>query len=234
MSNTSASTRQQTQSTRLGTTLEAIGVIGLAAATLQIILVLTGPYVLDIRPSGVNIFGTDSVMSARGVVDFPIDFGDRLTWVDTPDGTRDAATGMAPVELGGPVEIELSFWDPTASQRTIWAIGQILAPLLVAAGIWLVFQIVRSTRRGDPFTAANEKRLWTLALLVGVGVGGTAYQLIAEFGRMLLIQRSAAADLFTITATISFLPLVFGLLIALLAAVWRLGIELREDAEGTI
>lgn len=232
MFNTSASTRRQAHSSRLGRVLEALAVIGLAAAALQIILVLTGPHVLHIRPGGLNIFGSDEVMGVRGEVDFPIDFGDRLSWVETEDGTRDAATGQAPVELGGPVEVQLSFWDPSASQRTIWAIGQVLAPTLIAAGIWLVFQIVRSTRRGDPFTAVNEQRLWALALLVGVG--GTSYQLVDEFIRMLLIQRSAAADMFATTATISFLPLVFGLLIALLAAVWRIGIDLREDVEATI
>lgn len=232
MSNTSASARRQSHSTRLGSILEAVAVIGLAAASLQIILVLTGPYVLDIRPGGMNIFGSDEVMTVRGEVDFPVDFGDRLTTIETEDGTRDAATGQAPVELGGPVEVGLGFLAPTSSQRTIWAIYQMLAPILVAAGIWLVLQIVRSTRLGDPFTAANEQRLWALAVLVGVG--GTAYQFVAAFLRMLLIQRSAAADMFVMTATLSFLPLVFGLLIALLAAVWRLGIDLREDVEATI
>ena len=232
MSNVSASTRQQAQSSRLGSILEGIAIVGLAAAALQILLVLTGPYVLDIRPGGMNIFGSDEVMSVRGEIDFPVDFGDRLTWVDTDDGTRDAATGQAPVELGGPVEVALSFWDPTPSQRSIWAIGQVLAPVLVAAGIWLVYQIVRSARRDDPFTTANEHRLWSLAALVGVG--GMAYQLVSGFVNMLLIQRSAAADMFAMTATISFLPVVFGLLIALLAAVWRIGVELREDVEATI
>ncbi len=232
MSNQSASTRQQTQSTRLGTILEGIAIVGLAAAALQIVLVLTGPYVLDIRPGGMNIFDSDAVMNVRAEVDFPVDFGDRLTWVETDDGTRDAATGLAPVELGGPVEVALSFLDPTTSQRTIWAVSQIVAPLLVAAGIWLVLQIVRSTRRGDPFTTLNEQRLWALAALVAVG--GTVHQFIAGFTHMLLIQRSAAADMFALTATLSFLPIVFGLLIALLAAVWRIGVELREDVEATI
>ncbi|MDH3301857.1 MAG: DUF2975 domain-containing protein [Acidimicrobiia bacterium] len=232
MSNTSASTRRQTHSSRLGSILEGIAIVGLAAAALQVVLILTGPNVLGIRPGGANIFGSDEVMGVRGEVDFPIDFGDRLSRVETEDGTRDAATGQPPVELGGPVEVQLSFWDPTESQRTIWAIDQLLAPLLVAAGIWLVLQIVRSTRRGDPFTAINEQRLWSLAVLVGVGA--TAYQLIAGFLHMLLIQRSAAADMFATTATISFLPLIFGLLIALLAAVWRIGIDLRDDVEATI
>ena len=211
---------------------EGIAFIGLAAAALQIVLVITGPYVLDVLPGGIESLDSDQVMSTRGEVGFPVDFDDRLTTVETEDGTRDAATGMAPVEVGGPVEAQISFLDPTTSQRTIWAIGQLLAPIMVIAGIWLVLQIVRSTRKGDPFTSENERRLWTLAVLVAGG--GTVYQLIAGFGRMLLIQRSAAAELFTITATVSFLPLILGLLIALLAAVWRIGIDLREDVEATI
>lgn len=232
MSKKSASTRSRTRPSRLGSILEALAVLGLAAAALQIVLVVAGPYVLDILPGGLSIFDSDQLMSTRGEVDFPVDFGDRLTTIETESGTRDSATLQAPVELGGPIEVELTFLDPTASQKTIWAIGQLVGPALVIAGIWLVFQILRSMRQGDPFTTPNEHRLWLLALVVGGG--GTAYQLIDDFVRMLLIQRSAAADLFARTATISFLPLVLGLLIALLAAVWRIGIDLREDVEATI
>lgn len=37
-------------------------------------------------------------MAVRGELDFPVDFGDRLSWIETEDGTRAAASGQAPVD----------------------------------------------------------------------------------------------------------------------------------------
>jgi hypothetical protein len=217
---------------RLGRVLELLALAGLILIAGHVLLVVTGPNVADIRPSGFNITGADQVMSVRGDLAFPVDFGDRLSWIETDDGTRDAATGLAPVELGGPVQAELTFWSPTRSQRASWAVGQLFAPMLTLAGIWIVYQLVRSTRTGDPFTAENERRLWLLAGVIGIG--GTLNSMVTGFTDLLLIQRSAAADLFQVSATITFLPLVLGLVIALLALVWRIGIHMREDLEGTI
>lgn len=232
MSTISSSAAGSSRLTTLGRGLEFIAIAAMALMALYIVLTVTGPNVLDVRPSFSNLGGGDELMAVRGEVDFPVNFGDRLSWIDTEDGTRDAATGQAPVELGGPVTAQLSFWAPTASQRAAWTIRELLGPAMTIAGVWLVFGIVRSARRGDPFTADNERRLWSLAALVAVG--GILYSMVIGFTTMLLIQRSAAADLFVTTATISLLPLVMGALLAMLALVWRIGVGLRDDVEGTI
>ncbi len=232
MSTLSSSAADSSRLNTLGRGLEFVAIAVMALLALYIVLVATGPNVLDLRPSLSNVGGGDEVMAVPGQIDFPVDFGDRLSWIDTEDGTRDAATGQAPVELGGPVTAQLTFWSPTTSQRAAWAVRELLGPILTITGVWLVFGIVRSARRGDPFTGDNERRLWSLAALVAVG--GTLYSTVVGFTTMLLIQRSAAADMFVTAATVSLLPLVMGALLAMLALVWRIGVGLRDDVEGTI
>jgi len=50
----------------------------------------------------------------------------------------------------------------------------------------------------------------------------------------LMIQRSAAADLAPIQFTIEFLPLLLGLVVAVLAGVWQIGVEMRDDVAGMV
>lgn len=217
---------------RLGRLLELLAIAGMALVALHILLIVTGPNVGDVRPSATNIAGVDRVMSVRGELVFPVDFGDRLAWTDTAGGTRDAATGLEPVELGGPVEAELSFWNPTRSQRASWAAAETFGPLLALAGIWTVYGLVHSTRVGDPFTTENEHRLWLLAGIVAIG--GTLDGLVTGVVDTLLIEHSAAADLVRASSELSAFPIAVGLLLAMLALVWRIGIRMREDLEGTI
>ena len=67
-----------------------------------------------------------------------------------------------------------------------------------------------------------------------VGAGGVAYSTVAGLARVLLVQRSAAADLFLVVFEIPFLPIIAGLFIAALASIWRIGVTLRDDVEATI
>lgn len=211
------STDTSLRASGLGRALEAIAIAAMVLIGLNVAVVAVGVA----RP-----------FSVRSELAFPVDFGDRLRVIETQDGSRDAASGLPPVELGGPVEAELTFLSPTTSQRVIWAIGELVGPALALAGIWTIYRVVRSARAAEVFTSANERRLWSLAFLIAVG--GTIESMISGFTDLLLIQRSAAADLFLVSSTISFLPLVVGMLVAMLASVWRLGVSMREDLEGTI
>ncbi len=183
------------------------------------------------RP-GLGVLG-DTAPSVDAELAFPVDFGDRLRTIETDDGTVvDADTAQAPVELGEPVMARFTFPEPTASQRVIWVLWQTAGPLLALGGLWLVWSILRSAKDGDPFVRANVRRLWILANLIAIG--GTAYSMFSGFASMLMIQRSAAADLAPIEFSVSFLPLVIGIGVAVLAGVWQVGVGLRDDVEGTI
>ncbi|MEJ7801308.1 MAG: DUF2975 domain-containing protein, partial [Ilumatobacter sp.] len=133
--------------------------------------------------------------------------------------------------MGAPVTAQFALFESSTAMRVVWVVAQLLGPILVFAGLWLVLGIVRSTRDGHPFTTANERRLWRLASLVAIG--GTIATLAGEFARTLVLQRSAAADMTAIEATFSFLPIVVGIAIAVLAGIWRLGIGLSDDIPGT-
>ncbi len=91
---------------------------------------------------------------------------------------------------------------------------------------------MRSSRTGDPFVTANTRRLWALAFVIAVG--GTGYSLLSGAAETLLIQRSAAADQIDLSFTVSFLPIIIGIGVAVLASVWKVGVELRDDVDGMI
>lgn len=163
---------------------------------------------------------------------FPVEFGDDQATIVSDNEQINPAYSQAPVEIGKPVTARFTFIEPRPDQRVIWVIWQVSGPLLVLAGLWLVYSIVRSARLGDPFVARNERRLWTLAGLIAVG--GTGYSMLTGVAEMLLLRRSAAAGLTEMVFTVSFLPLVAGLGVAVLAWVWHVGISLQDEVAGTI
>jgi hypothetical protein len=99
-------------------------------------------------------------------------------------------------------------------------------------GLWLLFRFVSSVRAGTPFTPENGRRLWILALVVGIG--GTAVGIYSEWLDAWLISRSAAASAFSVQGFISFMPLFFGALLVVLAVAWGRGLALETETEGLV
>lgn len=203
--------------------LEALLIVGMAIGALTI----TG-IVLD-RP-GLGLLGDGRPTVDAELAD-PVDLGDRLQ-TSTDDDGRVHIAGQAPVELGEPVVARFTFVEPTTDQRVVWVLWQVAGPVLLLIGLGLVLSIVRSARHGDPFVRANVQRLWWLAALFAIG--GTGYSLLSGFAAVLMIQRSAAADLAVIQFSVEFLPILVGIAIAGLASVWQVGVGLREDVEGMV
>lgn len=216
-------TEQPTQPLALIRLLEALLIVGMVVGALTIIGI-----VLD-RP-GVGVLGDGRPIVDAALAD-PVDLGDRLQ-TSTDDDGRVHIAGQAPVELGEPVVARFTFLEPTTDQRVIWVLWQVTAPVLLLIGLGLVLSIVRSARHGDPFVRANVRRLWWLAALFAIG--GTGYSMLSGFASVLMIQRSAAADLAVIQFTVEFLPILVGIAIAGLASVWQVGVGLREDVEGMV
>lgn len=191
---------------------------------------------IGLSRNGVGVFSSGPMygqpVSVRGDLITPLDVGDVLKWTETDNGTVDAATGMRPAEFSPPFNVGVSWPDPSGFQRVGWVIREISGAMLALAGTWLVYQIVRSTRLGDPFTQENVKRLRLLAFVVAVG--GTAQSLISQAIGVLMLQRSAAQDLFAMSIDFSFLPIIAGSVLAVLAGVWSTGVELRNEVEGMV
>jgi hypothetical protein len=154
------------------------------------------------------------------------------TWRDTATGTVDARTGGRPVEVGGPFIGQVGFPGPSVKQRLLWVSWRAASPLLAAGALWLVLLIVRSARDADPFTETNARRLRLLAVLLAVG--GTIVSVLGAVLRRWLLDNSGASNIVARDWTVTWIPLLVGLVIAVLAQVWSHGVEMRNELEDVV
>jgi hypothetical protein len=133
------------------------------------------------------------------------------------------------------VPIQLTLRQPTPAQLLLSVAVGLLPLLLVAAVLWLLRGLARSVRQGDPFGAANVRRLRQLGLLFLLG-----YPVMVTITRLLqdwLVTTLPVLPLGGIGTTldvINIFALLAGLGMFLLAEVFAHGLRLREDVEGTI
>jgi len=133
------------------------------------------------------------------------------------------------------VPIQVTLRQPSPAQLLLSVAVGLLPPLLVAAVLWLLRGLARSVRQGDPFGAANVRRLRRLGLLFLLG-----YPVMVIVTRLLqdrLVSTLPVLPLGGIGTTfhvISANALLAGLGMFLLAEVFAHGLRLREDVEGTI
>ena len=213
-----------------GRVIEVIATISMVFATIGVVAPLVGGNGLRItgRPDG-----SEAMMSVTTEPSsaFNIDLGNPLpTMVD--DLGEVSVFGQAVVEVGDPLTATAYMLDPTSLQRVVWLLWQVSGPLLALLIAWPLLQMARSTRAGNPFTVENERRLWRISGLV-IG-GGFVAGLIAGVAQTIIVQRSAAADLFNIELTIDFIPIIVGLVIAALASIWHQGVAMHDELDATI
>jgi hypothetical protein len=123
--------------------------------------------------------------------------------------------------------IHPGFADVMASVGTAVA-GSVV---LIAAFV-ITLMIVRTARRGDPFDPRNIKRLKALALTLIAGwLAVTALHMAAS---MAAASGPALERLVNWQAEITLAPLIIGLGLAMLTAVFQRGARLREDTKGLV
>lgn len=144
----------------------------------------------------------------------------------------EAPDGKILAELTGPYKAHVTLWSLSRTQQLFWLLQSIAAPLLVALGAWWMFQIVRSAKHGQAFTRENARRLNWLAGLVMAG--GTMLQWSGQLLRLWLLDQSVAAPIVATEATLSFIWIGAGLILAILGEVWRRGVQLEADVEGLV
>jgi hypothetical protein len=119
--------------------------------------------------------------------------------------------------------------------QTLLRLASDLVPLLVyVPALWLLRGLVGSVRQGDPFSAANVRRLRTLGLLILLGWPVAAF--CSNLLQQLLAQTLPGAHSLGGAIVPSHLDITVlaGLGVLLLAEVFAHGVGLREDVEGTI
>jgi Protein of unknown function (DUF2975) len=153
-------------------------------------------------------------------------------WTDTANGTRDAATGLPPVELTAWSPMELTFWGPTWQDRLGFAGPHLARQAVILLVLWLLWRIVRTVPTVEVFTAANARRMVVIG--VALAAGSTAVQLLSYAAHKGIVARSAAEGIVDVAFSFSFLPVVVGAVVLLLAEVFRQGVRLRADVDGLV
>ena len=205
------------------------GLVGVLVALREITWELTGWNWLLVGPS-VPVASLPATLNEAGFGQVQLPAAD---WIDTVRGTVDAATGLPPVEVGGPVQVQVSFWGMSHGESLARLAPSLLLSVGMVLGSWLLLRIVRSARAGEVFTMRNAIRLRWLAAVIGIG--GLVHNALAAWVPNWILSRSAAATYVdTSTFTISFAPVYVGLLIAALAVIWEHGVRLAEDADGLV
>ena len=145
--------------------------------------------------------------------------------VDLPDGVR----------LQGWPDISLEIEDPT-TQQILHSAAMDLGPwLLFVAGLWLLWGLARSVRRGDPFGRQNVKRLRGLGFLLVLGAPVVELFNSAVRGSLLNeLPPGRFGDFGMAGFELPAAALLGGLSAFILAEVFAYGLRLREDVEGTI
>ena len=142
--------------------------------------------------------------------------------------------GALPDDVVEPQMVPVSLRIRDASTRQlVLSFGRDVPPVvLTIAGLLLLRGLLSSVRDGDPFTAANVRRLRAMGMLLAVGIA-LGSLLTSGFEQGLAATAPAAGDLATST-DLNLSGLVAGLLLFVLAEVFARGVRMRDDIEGTV
>jgi hypothetical protein len=205
-----------------------------------LVLVLVALPVLGIAPAVLGHNGLGWVggerygqpVSTEVELNRPVELpgGPRLT--DTERGSVDAATGGRPVEISGPWKAQASFLDPTLPQRLLVIAPPIVASVTGMLVALLLLRLLGTVRRGEPFVAANVRRLRLIA--VAIAVGAMLAQLLGLQGRASLLTEPAIEPFVRLSFEISFAPFAAALLVAAVAEILAVGTALRREVEGLV
>jgi len=163
---------------------------------------------------------------------------DAVTNAPLPVSYSTKVTSGIPLPRGathdGDATVELMLTDATLSERLTQALPELLIAAMTIAVALLLYRLLRDTQAGEPFTRRNVWRISTTALIVGIGgmpvqfVQGVADNMIQTSGR--IPDQGDPSFVFTFGP----LPLVAGIVIALIGEAFRRGVQLRDDVEGLV
>jgi hypothetical protein len=134
--------------------------------------------------------------------------------------------------------VEITITRPSAGQSLLALVSAndgLGWALLNGAGLWVIWDLVRSVGRRDPFGPVSVRRLRTLGFLAVLG-----YPLLQALsavlqGRLFATLPALSGRLEPFYAAIfSPAPLMVGLCFFALAEVFAHGMRLREDVEATV
>ncbi|MFC4560611.1 DUF2975 domain-containing protein [Nocardiopsis mangrovi] len=143
-----------------------------------------------------------------------------------------AAPGALPpgTEPHGTTEVVVN--DPTPAQAALWLVLAATPVALWLAGAVLLHRTIRAARHEGPFTHGVARRLRALGMLAVLGGLGTG---VLDLGAGAALTSLVLGDGgFHASADVPFGVVLAGLGMLAIAEIVRHGVDLREDAEGTI
>ncbi len=216
---------QQPPRSKLAAVLRVWVDVGLAAVALAV-LALT-----------VYVVITSFQLSRPGTV------GDGAVWVGIGNGSfvpiqrlelRPSA-GEPPLSDPALVKArgELRFHTRRVDLMLLGFLPMLLVAAAVLAGGWQLRQVLAAVARGEPFAAANPRRISAIGWIV---VAVTATEPLLAYLPASVVLRTAEVEGIDLSPTLMFDTgtLLTGLVIIVLAAVFREGVRLHEEQSLTV
>jgi hypothetical protein len=181
--------------------------LALFDALLLLVIGLTGLVVL--------VTGIQAVTDDR-IADLTIGLPDDAVRAGLPDAVAlDEATAVVAAEVALGWRL---LW---------WAVGAAAAGVVIAAAE-VLRQVVASAREGDPFVAANVRRLRIVGVLAMVHGLLSAARIGVEFA----LQDHL--DVERISAGATFYELTIAIVVFAVAEIWQRGVEMRDEQTLTV
>lgn len=149
---------------------------------------------------------------------------------------------IAPVEApgldlrlgdGGAGSVEVLLPELGAPWRLLDLVPGVLMTVMVVLGCWLIVSVIRTVAAGDPFHPSNARRLRAVGGMLVLGA-----PVVYFFDRAVTYALLAQYDLGGVEVeallTVPGMPVVAGMVVALLAEAFKGGSRLRDDVEGLV
>lgn len=133
----------------------------------------------------------------------------------------------------GVASYDVTLADPSPAQRVLDLLPGLLTFGLIAAGCWLIIAVMATIASGDPFVAANVRRLRLLAALLLIGPMVVLFVDLPVHGALLGSMDLGGLDP-AVSLELAWPSFIAGMVVALLAEAFKAGSRLRDDVEGLV
>jgi hypothetical protein len=217
--------------TRSGTFLTT-ALKGLLVAAIVLVAIF-GVLRPAVGPAGLGL-GTGPIFGAAPTVDVTLDMAAVSVRTDPqlPNLAGRTIERGDGIEFLVPSNTAVVVSHPDLRQGLALVATPVFGGLLTAMVLALLLRIARTLRQGDPFVAINARRLYLIAVLVGIG--GQATVLLTAWGRLGILYHPDVAPYVLTDVSTTIVPLFAGLGIAVLAEVFRQGTRLRAELDGLV
>ncbi|MEV4378797.1 DUF2975 domain-containing protein [Streptosporangium sp. NPDC049644] len=139
---------------------------------------------------------------------------------------------VGPLRIGLEYSAYLSLDRPARWQILLLNMPSVVTALLTAIIAFLLWQIARTLRSGDPFVPHNARRIFVMS---GCVAGyGLLVEPIRTLVAVIVVDGTPAGGMIDTDWPFTPAPIGFALLLIALGSIFKKGARLREDAEGLV